>query len=125
MQDLTASQVIAIHERVILPHELQGMAHNKSIDAVLGRIENRLTYGLIGDCFELAACYLCYVSVGHCFHDANKRTAHTAMQVILKLNGIRIDFEPEKLGEQVILAAQGRVEDYEFAAYLRSLSIAE
>ena len=57
------------------------------MEAVIGRIENRLAYGLIGDVYDLAACYACYIAVGHCFHDANKRTAHTAMQVILKLNG--------------------------------------
>ncbi len=75
MRFLTADQVVRIHERVIQPNELQGMAHNKSIEAVLGRIENRLAYGLIGDAFGLAASYACYIAVGHCFHDANKRTA--------------------------------------------------
>ena len=34
MRFLTADQVIRIHERVIKPNELQGMAHNKSIEAV-------------------------------------------------------------------------------------------
>ena len=80
MRFLTAEQVITLHERVILPNELQGMARNKSIEAVLGRIENRLAYGLIGDVFDLAACYTCYIGRGHCFNDANKRTAHTSMQ---------------------------------------------
>ena len=91
---LTADHVISIHEGVIQPNELQGMARNKSIEAVLGRIENRLAYGLIGDAFDLAASYACYIAVGHCFHDANKRTAHTSMQLVLALNGISIEIRP-------------------------------
>jgi hypothetical protein len=64
---LTADQVISIHEGVIQLNELQGMARNKLIEAVLGRIENRLAYGLIGDAFDLTASYACYIAVGHCF----------------------------------------------------------
>ncbi|MHC4962866.1 MAG: type II toxin-antitoxin system death-on-curing family toxin [Planctomycetota bacterium] len=109
MRFLTADQVISIHESVILPNELQGMAHNKSIEAVLGRIENRLAYGLIGDAFDLAASYACYIAVGHCFHDANKRTAHTSMQFVLALNGISIQYD-----------VQGLIEEDELANYLRS-----
>ena len=121
MRYLTASQLVAIHERVILPNELQGMARNRSIEAVVARIENRLAYGLMGDVFDLAACYLCYVAVGHCFNDANKRTAHTAMQLVLQMNGIAVQFDIEEMGNKVISAAQGRLEDADVAYYLRSL----
>jgi len=120
---LTADQIVAIHEHVISPKELQGMARNKSIEAVIGRIENRLAYGLVGDVFDLAACYACYIAVGHCFHDANKRTAHSSMQIVLTLNGINIEYEVEQLGDKIIEAAQGIVEEDELAAFLRSLVI--
>jgi len=120
MRYLSAAQIVAIHEQVILPNELQGMAKNKSIDAVVARIENRLAYGLMGDVFDLAACYLCYVAVGHCFHDANKRTAHTAMQLVLGLNGVTVRFDVEEMGDKVISAAQGKLEDEDIAQYLRS-----
>lgn len=121
MRYITAEQVIAIHERVIQPHELQGIANNRPVEAVTGRIENRLAYGFIADVYELAACYACYLAVGHCFHDANKRTAHTAMQVVLKLNGIEIDYDVKQLGDMIINAAKGEVDETEFAVYLRSL----
>ena len=121
MRYLTAEQVVAIHERVIRGHELHGVANNRSVEAVIGRVENRLAYGLIGDVYELAACYACYIAVGHCFHDANKRTAHTAMQIILKLNGIQLDYDIETLGDMIIKAAQGIVEETELADFLRSL----
>lgn len=119
MRFLTADQVVSIHEHVIQPNELQGLAHNKSIEAVLGRIENRLTYGLIGDVFDLAASYACYIAVGHCFHDANKRTAHTSMQLVLALNGISIQYDVAQMGEKIIAAAQGLIEEDELANFLR------
>ena len=121
MQYLTADQVVAIHEHVIAPNELQGMAKDKSIYAVLGRVENRLAYGLIGDVFDLAACYACYIAVGHCFHDANKRTAHTAMQLILALNGVQLLYDVESMGEKIIAVAQGQLGEDALAAALRSM----
>ena len=119
MRYITAEQVVAIHERVILSHQLQGIASERPVEAVIGRIENRIAYGLIGDIYDLAACYACYIAIGHCFHDANKRTAHTAMQVILKLNGIQLEYDIKTLGDMIIKAAQGIVEETELAAFLR------
>ena len=121
MRYITAEQVVAIHERVILSHELQGAADNRPVEAVIGRIENRLAYGLIVDVYDLAACCACFIAVGHCFHDANKRTAHTAMQLILKLNGTQLDYDIKSIGDMIIKAAQGIIEEMELAAYLRSL----
>ncbi len=120
---ITAKHVIAIHEHVIQNNELQGMARNSSVKAVVGRIENRLRYGLISDVYELAACYACFIAVGHCFLDANKRTAHTSMQVVLKLNGIRLQYETEELGDMIVKAARSEVDELELAEYLRSLPL--
>ena len=118
---ITAKHVLATHEHVIQYYELQGMARNSSIKAVVGRIENRLRYGLISDVYELAACYACFIAVGHCFLDANKRTAHTSMQVVLKLNSIRLQYETEDLGDMIVKAAHSEVDELELAEYLRSL----
>jgi len=83
-------EVVEIHEFVIFNHELQGMARDTSIEAIIARIDNRIVYGMIRDESELAACYACYLSVGHGFHDANKRTAFAAMDICLALNGISL-----------------------------------
>lgn len=123
MRCITAKHVIAIHEHVIQNNELQGMAHNSSVKAVVGRIENRLRYGLISDVYELAACYACFIAVGHFFLDANKRTAHTSMQVVLKLNSIRLQYETEELGDMIVKAARSEVDELELAEYLRSLPL--
>ena len=119
---LSPEQVISIHEQVIHSNELQGQARDKSIEAIITRIDNRITYGMIQDVFELAACYACYIAVGHAFHDANKRTAFAAMDVCLVLNGIELGYNTEETGEIIIRAARGIVDEKELADWLRRAS---
>ena len=120
MKYLSSDDVIAIHEHVIEANELQGMAQNKSIEAILGRIDTRMAYGMINDVYELAACYACYISVGHAFHDANKRTAFATMDICLALNGVELEYDTVAAGDKIIKAAQGIVDEAELAAWLRS-----
>lgn len=115
--------VVEIHEFVIEAQELQGMARDKSIEAIIGRIDNRIVYGMIRDPFELAACYACYLSIGHAFHDANKRTAFAAMDVCLSLNGILLDYDATEIGALIVKAAQGIVDESELADWLRSRAV--
>lgn len=122
MKYLSPEKVIAMHEQVVGPGELQGMALNKSIESVLTRVDNRVAYGLIGDAFELAACYACCIAVGHAFNDGNKRTAFKAMDTCLAINGIELDFDTVETGEMIIKAAQGIVDEKELAEWLRTLA---
>jgi len=117
---LTVDQIVEIHEAVIDGNELQGMAKNKSLDAIIARIDNRIAFGMVSDVFELAACYACYIAVGHAFHDANKRTAFTAMDICLTLNGIGLEYDAEHVGSLIVKAAQGIVDEVELAEWLRS-----
>jgi death-on-curing protein len=112
--------VIEIHEAVIASNELQGMVANKSIHAIIARIDNRISYGLIRDKFELAASYACYIAVGHAFHDANMRTAFAAMDICLSLNDICLEYDSEEIGDMIIKAAQGVIDEMELAEWLRS-----
>lgn len=121
MRRLTAADVILIHEEVIGDNELQGLAADKSVEAIIGRIDNRLAYGLIEDVFELAACYACYIAVGHAFNDANKRTAFAAMDICLVLNGIEVEFEASEAGPKIVRGAQSIVDESELADWLRGL----
>lgn len=116
---LSTRDVLEIHEFVIGSHELQGMARDKSLNAIIGRIDNRIAYGMIRDAFELAACYACYLSVGHAFHDANKRTAFAAMDISLALNGIQLDYDAVEAGSLIVKAAQGIVDESQLAEWLR------
>lgn len=119
---LTVEQVILIHDRIIAANELQGLAGGKSIDAVIGRVQNRVDYGLISDVYELAACYCACLAVGHAFNDANKRTAFSVMDMVLMSNGIVLDYPGTQAGERVIRLVLGEIDELDLARWLRTLS---
>ena len=119
---LSIEDVIAIHDAVINPNEMQGLAADKSLDSALSRIDNRLQYGLIHDVYDLAASYAVCIAVGHTFHDANKRTAFQSMDLILDLHGIEITYPTHETGDMIIRAATGAVDETELAHWLRRQS---
>lgn len=116
---LSEEVVDDIHEQVLNPGELPGRARDKSLASALARVENRLAYGMIEDAFDLAAMYAVAIATGHCFNDANKRTAHQAMDACLALNGERIAWTVEEVGPTIVEVAQGRMEADALAAWLR------
>jgi death-on-curing protein len=116
---LTVNDVIAIHDHVLSDHELQGLAGGKFLDGALGRVENRLNYGLITDVFDLGASYAAAISQAHCFNDGNKRTAFQVMDVVLDLNGVQMAWETEVIGQKIVLLAQSKLDDEMFAEWLR------
>ena len=116
---LTADLVEAIHDEVLNPGELPGLAMNKSLDAALARVDNRIAYGMVGDLFGIAALYAMAIAQGHCFNDANKRTAHQSMDAFLDLNGIRITWSAEEVGQKIVALAQGLIDDGDLAEWLR------
>jgi len=115
---LTNTDVIEIHDLVISKNELQGMAGDKLLEAVLARIENRMSFGMINDVYELAACYACFLAVGHVFNDANKRTAFACMDICLALNEIELVYDHEEVGDLIIKVALGNVDEVELSAWL-------
>ena len=120
---LATRDVVEIHGLVINDNELQGMAGDKSLDAVLARIDNRLSFGLINDAYDLAACYACFLAVGHVFNDANKRTAFACMDVCLSLNDVVLVYDHEEAGGLIIKAAQGIVDEIELSTWLRYMAL--
>ena len=111
--------VEALHDAILNPGELPGRARDKSLEAALARVDNRLSYGMIGDVFDLAAAYAVAIARGHCFNDGNKRTAHQSMDTCLDLNGIQIDWNSVEVGQTIIRCAQGLMEDGDLADWLR------
>ena len=116
---LANTDVIEIHDLVIHPNELQGLAGDKSLNAVLARIENRMSFGMITYVFELAASYACFIAVGHVFNEANKRTAFACMDACLSLNDIELTYNHEEVGDLIIKVAQGIVDETELSDWLR------
>ena len=115
---LTVEMVLAAHETILNPGELQGLAGDKSLASALARVDNRLGYGMIADVCDLAAAYAAAVAQGHCFNDGNKRTAHQCLDLALDLNGIQITWPQPETGERIIALAQGQIDDGDLAQWL-------
>lgn len=62
---IDAEGVIAVHDRMLNPSELPGLAAGRSLDDALARVENRIAHGLIGDVPDLAAAYAVALARGH------------------------------------------------------------
>lgn len=120
---LSVEDVVTLHDTVIHSGELQGLAGGKSLEGALSRIDFRITYGVIADVFDLASVYVVAISQGHVFNDANKRTAYATMELCLNLQGERIDFDTEEVGDVIIKVAQGHMDESELATWLRTKRI--
>ena len=120
---LSVDHIIAIHDEVLEPNELQGMAGDKSLEGALSRVENRLNYGLIEDIYSLAASYAVAVSQAHCFNDGNKRTAFQVMDLILDLNGIHTVWDVEEVGQKIVLLSQSKLDETDLAQWLRRVAV--
>lgn len=122
---LTTEMVEALHDRSLNPGELPGRARDKSLEGTLARVENRVAYELVEDVFDLAAAYAEAISRGHCFNDGNKRTAFRTMQMCLVLNGTRLSFSAEDVGNRIVQLAQGHLDPDQLATWLRQQAKAQ
>jgi death on curing protein len=116
---VSADLVEALHDAVLNPGELPGRARDKSLEGALGRVENRLSYGMVDDVFDLAAAYCVAVAQGHCFNDGNKRTAFRVMDAALAFNGFQTEWNTEEVGRIIIRVAQGQMDEGALAEWLR------
>jgi death-on-curing protein len=116
---LSPELVEALHDAILNPGEFPGRAKDKSLEATLARIDNRLAYGMVADAFDLAAAYAMALARGQFFNDGNNRTAFSALHVCLDLNGTTIPWQTEEVGQIIIRGAQGLVEDGDLADWLR------
>ena len=116
---LSIELVDEIHDSVLNPGELSGRAMKKSLEGALARVDNRLAYGLIDDVFDLAAAYAVAIAQGHCFNDANHRTAFRAMVAVLAFNGLNRRWTATEIAPVIIRAAQHLMDEAELALWLR------
>lgn len=119
LQLLSPELIDSLHDAVLNPGELPGRARDKSLEASIARVDNRLVYGMVADVFDLAAAYAMAIARGHCFNDGNKRTAFQSMDTCLDLNGIQITWAADEVGQIVIRCAQGLMEDCDLADWLK------
>lgn len=67
---------------------------------------------------EKAAAYSFFITAGHPFNDANKRTAVLAMDVFLDLNGYELRQTDEEIEEMMVSLADHTVDQGEFFAWV-------
>ena len=116
---LAVDLVEAIRDTILAAGELQGRARDKSLEAALARVQNRLSYGLISDVFDLAAAYAVAIARSQCFNDGNKQTAHQAMDVCLDLHDVHVSWDVEEVASIIVRAAQGHMGEPDLAEWLR------
>lgn len=117
---LTPALVLAAHDAILNPGELQGLAGDKSLESALARVDNRLAYGLIADVFDLAAATAEAIAQRHCFNDGNKRTAHQCMDLCLAMNGVEISWDMQETGDSIIALSQRKLDAGDMADWLRA-----
>lgn len=117
---LTAKDVINIHERMISVYGgLEGYSDAGRIESMVIRILNRHVYEGEHDVYVLAAAYLLAIARGHCFNDANKRTAFAAAMLFLRRNGILVHFSEEH-EDLTVRAAKGDMDVWKIADKLKT-----
>lgn len=109
----------AIHDAILTPAELPGRARDKSLEAALARVDNRMVYGMIDDIYDLAAAYAVAIARGRCFNTGNKLNAHQSMDTCLDLNGSQVAWHTIEVGQTIIRCAMGQMADGDLADWLR------
>jgi death-on-curing protein len=117
---LTTKDVINIHGHMISVYGgLEGYSDAGRIESMVTRILNRHVYEGEQDVHVLAAAYLLAIARGHCFNDANKRTAFASAMLFLRRNGVVVHFSEEH-EELTVKAAKGDMDVWEIADTLRA-----
>lgn len=117
-----AHEVIQFHHWILQNAQgLSGIADRGRIEAMIMRVQNLYHYENITDVFELAAAYFLAIARGHCFADANKRTAFITTAIFLHRNGYQLPQSME-LVEQTVRIAAGEYARDDLALYLKQIA---
>ena len=88
----TEQQIADLHEHLLARHSgLPGSRDGTSVGAILARVQMNLAYRFEDPTIAQVAAFTVYaLTIGHPFHDANKRTALAAGDLILLMNDEKI-----------------------------------
>ena len=91
---LSTEEIITIHDKVIKKYGGGSGIHSEHLlESALANPQNLFHYHN-SNVYEVASSYATSIVKNHPFIDGNKRTGFGAMDVFLRLNGIRINFSP-------------------------------
>ncbi|WP_293367995.1 type II toxin-antitoxin system death-on-curing family toxin [Nevskia sp.] len=120
MEFVDKDVVLAIHDRQLAEHGgLAGMRDEGLLDSAMARPQNRHAYGS-EQLEELAAAYAYGIARNHPFLDGNKRTAWAVARTFLAMNGLRLVPDRVAAVEQMVLLAEGLLDEAAFAVWLGS-----
>jgi len=119
---LDPETVLNIHVRVIAESGgSQGVRDEGLLESALSRAQNVFAYEDV-TLFDLAATYAVAITHNHPFVDGNKRTAFTAADVFLRLNGYEIDAGQQELSDIMVDLAEKKIGRDGLADFLRANS---
>jgi death-on-curing protein len=96
---LTLEECLALHAELIRRYGgLEGLRDPGLLESALARPRS----GYYKSLSEQAAALLQSLSANHCFVDGNKRVAFAATAIFLRMNGFRIEVDPDE-GEKFLL----------------------
>jgi death-on-curing protein len=112
---------LAIHERQLAEHGGTGGVRDEGLlESALARPQQLHAYGdPAPDLSDLAAALAYGLARNHPFVDGNKRTAHVAYRTFLELNGAELVATDEEKYLTMLMLAEGKIGERDFAAWLR------
>ena len=112
---------LAIHERQLAEHGgSSGVRDEKLLESALARPQQLHAYGdPPADFADLAASLAFGLARNHPFVDGNKRTAAVCCEVFLAINNLELEAEDSELYPEYCALAEGKLEETDFAAWLR------
>ncbi|MEZ9997898.1 type II toxin-antitoxin system death-on-curing family toxin [Vibrio sp. 10N.261.46.A3] len=120
---LSIEEVVDIHDTILnTAPGREGYYGDNKLGGAIGRIDNAVYYGGLDDVFDIAALYIEAIAMGHCFVDANKRTAFVSAITFLEFYDITIPDE-ENLAWMVEDFVKRDIAREEVSAILSSLAI--
>jgi death on curing protein len=113
----------AVHADLVSRHGgLHGVRDENLLESALARPRNRWAHDEQADIAALAAAYSYGVTRNHPFNDGNKRTAFMLAYVFLGMNGLALEVAEEEVVMTMVLFADNKLTEDEFATWLRTHS---
>lgn len=117
---LSRNLVLAVHDEQLAEHGgASGVRDEGLLESALARPLNRAGYG-DPDIAELAAVYALGIIKNHPFSDGNKRTAYVALELFIRLNGLRFPVSDADAVIMTLRLAAGDIAEAEFITRVRS-----
>ena len=120
---LSRALILAVHDEQLAQHGgASGIRDAGLLESALARPANRAAYG-DPDIAELAALYAIALARNHPFVDGNKRTAYVALELCLRLNGLRFPVSDAEAAVVMLQLAAGEISDEEFTTWVRQNAV--